>query len=46
MLKNSELSINEGSNLKLKLGDKRYEQLSRTEILRNRTIGKPLLNIM
>ncbi|WP_335035267.1 hypothetical protein [Nostoc sp.] len=46
MQKNSELTINQGSNLKLKLGDQRYEQLSRVELLRDRTVGKPLeLNI-
>jgi hypothetical protein len=42
MLKNSELTINQGSNLKFKLGNQRYEQLSRLEFLRNRTVGKPL----
>ncbi len=42
MLINSELTINQGSNLKLKLGDQRYNQLSRLEFLRNRTVGKPL----
>ncbi|WP_196509409.1 hypothetical protein [Nostoc sp. NZL] len=47
MQKNSELTINQGSNLKLKLGDQRYEQFSRVEVLRNRTVGKPLdLNIV
>jgi hypothetical protein len=47
MLKNSELRINQGSNLKLKLGEQKYEYFSRTEVLRNRTIGKPLwLNIV
>ncbi|MCP6762999.1 MAG: hypothetical protein NHB32_30475 [Fischerella sp. CENA71] len=42
MVKNSELKVNQGSNLKLKLGEQRYELFSRTEVLRNRTIGKPL----
>lgn len=42
MLINSELTINQGSNLKLKLGDRRYNQLSRLEFLRNGTVGKPL----
>jgi hypothetical protein len=47
MLKNSELTVNQGSNLKLKLGDQRYEKFSRLEVLRNRTVGKPLeLNIV
>lgn len=46
MLKNSELRVNQGSNLKLNLGDKRYEDFSRTDFLRNRTVGKPLLNIV
>lgn len=47
MLINSELTINQGSNLKLKLGDQLYNQLSRLEFLRNRTVGKPLdLNIV
>jgi hypothetical protein len=41
MLKNSELTINQGSNLKFKLGDQRYGQFSRLEVLRNRTFGKP-----
>lgn len=42
MLINSEITINQGSNLKLKLGDQRYNQLSRLDFLRNRTVGKPL----
>jgi hypothetical protein len=42
MLKNSELTINQGSNLKLKLGDKRSDKFFRLEFLRNRTVGKPL----
>jgi hypothetical protein len=42
MLKNSELTINQGSNLKFKLGDQRYNQFFRLEFLRNRTVGKPL----
>lgn len=42
MLKNSDLTINQGSNLKFKLGDQRYEQFYRVEFLRNRTVGKPL----
>jgi len=47
MLRNSELRINHGSKLKLKLGDKRHEYLSRNGVLRNLTIGKPLkLNIV
>lgn len=47
MLKNSELTINQGSNLKLKLADKRYNQFYRLEFLQNHTVGKPLdLNIV
>lgn len=47
MLKNSGLTINQGSNLKLKLGDIRYNQFCRLEFLQNRTVGKPLyLNIV
>jgi len=47
MLKNSELRVNQGSNLKLKLGNQQYEPFYRTKILRNRTIGKPLkLNVV
>lgn len=47
MQKNSELTINQGSNLKLKLADQLYDQFSRLEFLRNRTVGKPLdLNIV
>lgn len=47
MLRNSQLTINQGSNLKLKLGEQLYNQLSRLEFLRNRTVGKPLyLNIV
>lgn len=47
MLINSQLTINQGSNLKLKLGDQLYNQLSRLDFLRNRTVGKPLyLNIV
>lgn len=42
MLINSELTVNQGSNLKLKLGDQRYNHLSRLEFLRNLTVGKPL----
>jgi hypothetical protein len=42
MVKNSELTINQGSNLKFKLGDQRYNHFSRLEFLRNRTVGKPL----
>ncbi|MEH2139506.1 hypothetical protein [Nostoc sp.] len=47
MLTNSELTINQGSNLKLKVGEQRYEQFSRVEVLHDRTVGKPLdLNIV
>jgi hypothetical protein len=47
MLKNSELKVNHGSNLKLKFGDKQYDDFSRVEFLRNRTIVKPLkLNVV
>ncbi len=47
MLKNSELTTNQGYNLKLKLGEQRYAQFYRLEFLQNRTVGKPLkLNIV
>jgi hypothetical protein len=48
MLTNSELTINQGSNLKLKLGDQRYDdRFPGLEFLWNRTVGKPLdLNIV
>ncbi|MEH2163089.1 MAG: hypothetical protein V7K38_19195 [Nostoc sp.] len=43
MLKNSELTINQGSNLKLKLGEQGYEHFSsRVEVVRDRAVGKPL----
>ena len=42
MLKKSELTINQGSNLKFKLGYQRYDNFSRLEFLWNRTVGKPL----
>ncbi|MGH1392424.1 MAG: hypothetical protein ACRAVC_00090 [Trichormus sp.] len=46
MLNNTEIGINQGANLKLKLGEQKYEIFSRIEVLRNLTIGKPLkLNI-
>jgi hypothetical protein len=42
MLTNSELTINQGSNLKLKLGDQRYDdRFPGLEFLWNRTVGKP-----
>lgn len=42
MLKNSELTINQGSNLKFKLGGQQYDKFSRLEFLWNRAVGKPL----
>lgn len=44
MLNNSELRVNQGARLKLKLGNERYENFSRTEVFHNRTIGKPLIS--
>jgi hypothetical protein len=44
MLKNRELRVNQGARLKLKLGNERYENYSRTEVFQNRTIGKPLIS--
>ncbi|MBD2198280.1 MULTISPECIES: hypothetical protein [Calothrix] len=42
MLNNTELQVNQGANLKLKLGEEQDELFSRTAVCRNRTIGKPL----
>jgi len=44
MQNNRELRVNQGARLKFKLGDERYENVSRTEVFQNRTIGKPLIS--
>lgn len=47
MQKNSQVTINQGSNLKFKLADQQYDQFYRLEFFRNRTVGKPLkLNVV
>lgn len=42
MLKNSELKVNQGCNLKWKPGDKLFIQFSLLEILRIKTVVEPL----